>query len=204
MLYDKERIMMNAETASAWAAWATVLVAVAAALFAYFQVRDARKLREEQAAPYVVAYMEVAGRTFGVIDFVVKNLGATGAHDITVTFNPEPTTTKGGESPVPFPYPKEIPFLAPGQEWRAAWDFGPQRQKAGLHEPFDVTIGFYDSKNRAQEATRARLDWALIWHQVAPNPRTLKHVVAELKKMGAEVKKIRQQADRPADPGQMS
>lgn len=195
---------MNAETASAWAAWATVAVAALAATFAYFQVRDARRLREEQAAPYVVAYMEVTGRTFGVIDFVIKNLGATGAHDITVTFNPEPTTTKGGETPSPFPYPKKLPFLAPGQEWRAPWDFGPQRRKAGLHEPFDVVIGFKDSKRREQEGTEARLDWALIWHQVAPNPRTLKHVVTELKKMGAEVKKIRQQADTPADPNQLS
>ncbi|MCZ9633225.1 hypothetical protein [Rhodococcus sp. BH5] len=179
-------------TATAWAAiaaWVTLIIGVAALIFASRQVREARALREEQAAPYVVAYMEVSNRSFAVIDFVIKNLGTTAAYDIKVKFLPLPVRVSNGET-VDFPYPAEMPFLAPGQEWRAAWDFGPTRNAASLHEIYDVTIDFKNSKRKDMDPSSSRLDWALIWHQVAPNPKRISHIVGELKAMNRGMTKL--------------
>lgn len=87
-------------TAAGWAAvaaWATFLVAVAAAAFAWRQVLEARKTREDQAQPFVVVDFEPskAGRIF--MDLVVRNTGTTLATNVRMTFNlpsPQPSTLR--------------------------------------------------------------------------------------------------------------
>jgi hypothetical protein len=45
---------------AALAAWATVAIYIILGLFAWRQVREARKLREEQARPFVIVDFELA------------------------------------------------------------------------------------------------------------------------------------------------
>ena len=57
----------------------TLAVAVAAAIFAWFQVREVRRTREEKARPHVAVYFESNGR---LLFLVVKNFGTTTARDV--------------------------------------------------------------------------------------------------------------------------
>jgi hypothetical protein len=58
---------------TAWAAWATVGIYVVIGLFAWRQVREARKLREEQARPFVIVDFEPNFLVY----LTVENLGRT-------------------------------------------------------------------------------------------------------------------------------
>ena len=53
-------LALPAEDWSAIGTCVTVVVATVAGLIAFFQVREARRLREEQAQPYVVAYLDAS------------------------------------------------------------------------------------------------------------------------------------------------
>src|SRR4051812_12605673 len=74
------------ETWTAIAAWATAGVAGAAGFLALRQLAEARRLRLEQAQPYVAVYMderrEVDERFH---DLVIANFGKTAAFNVEVT-----------------------------------------------------------------------------------------------------------------------
>lgn len=116
---------------SALAAWATVAIALGAAVFAWSQVREARRTREEQAQPNVVLYTELNPSVKRFIEIVIKNFGTTPAYHVRATFDPPLKATpnnfsKGKLADVPIP---EFPILAPGQEWRTGWDFSLARKR---------------------------------------------------------------------------
>ncbi|WP_139830915.1 hypothetical protein [Mycobacterium paraense] len=130
---------------SALAAWTTVLIAFGAAVFAWFQVREARRTREEQAQPNVVIYSELNLSALDWIEIVVKNFGTTPAYHVKVTITPpltsQPNLISGDylfEVPIP-----EFLILAPGQEWRTGWDHTPSRRK------------YQDKWNRIAQAKQA-------------------------------------------------
>jgi len=50
----------NWAAVTAWAAWATVAVYVVLGIFAWIQVLQARRLREEQARPFVIVDFDPA------------------------------------------------------------------------------------------------------------------------------------------------
>lgn len=92
------------------------------------QAEDAQKLREEQARPYVVAYMDPNPSHWGFVDLVIRNFGRTAAYAVQTSFTPELevapfTRLDTGERQTKLSYPKNIPMLAPGQEWRTSWDY---------------------------------------------------------------------------------
>ncbi|HEX2413715.1 MAG TPA: hypothetical protein VHJ37_00735, partial [Thermoleophilaceae bacterium] len=84
----------------AWAAlatWITAAVAVAAGYVALGQLGEARharleqaRLRKEQAQPYVMAYIEFSEASTFLVDLVVRNFGATAAHDVALEIDPAP------------------------------------------------------------------------------------------------------------------
>jgi hypothetical protein len=63
----------------------TLIVAVVAARAAFRQVAEARELRQEQAQPYVAVYMEPSAATPEIVDLVIRNFGATAAHEVRLT-----------------------------------------------------------------------------------------------------------------------
>ncbi|MCX2714223.1 hypothetical protein [Mycolicibacterium sp. J2] len=116
---------------SALGTWATAAIAFGAAAFALFQVREARRTREELAQPNVALYAELNHTDWQVIEIVVKNFGSTPAYHITFDFQHRPLKrcpTMGGDV-VDVYFPDEIPYLAPGQEWRTVWDDSEARRK---------------------------------------------------------------------------
>lgn len=174
-------------TSSDWSAFgtcATVLVALIAAGYARNTVEEARRLRREQAQPYVAVYMEQSPASATIIDLVIKNFGTTVAKDVRICITPAPQRgAEPGEEPESLGLPEVIPDLVPGQEWRTLWDSSHTHFEQGLPDRYEAVINFRDSQNHQLEPTRATLDWGahkgryyvevLGVHQIAKSLREL-------------------------------
>jgi hypothetical protein len=68
---------------TAWAAWATVAIYLPLGIFAWIQVLQARKLREEQARPFVIVDFEAGFLVY----LTVENTGRTMARDVPIQFD---------------------------------------------------------------------------------------------------------------------
>jgi hypothetical protein len=96
----------------------TALVAIIAALFAWRQVREARRLRQEQTQPYVAVTMETSAAAQNIVDLVVKNFGTTAAYDVSVSIDPPPQRSGASGEVEDVSVPKIFRTMIPGQEWR--------------------------------------------------------------------------------------
>jgi hypothetical protein len=108
------------ELVIAAAAGLTFLVALAAAIVALVQVIEARRTREAQTRPYVVAYLVQDGFIF---DLVVRNFGTTPARNVRVTPDQAMRRVRPQNAAVDVIGLFEMmPVLVPGQEWRTFFD----------------------------------------------------------------------------------
>ena len=135
-------------------------------------VREAERLRREQAQPYVVVFTEPSGK-YDLIDLVIKNLGKTAARDVRLKITPTPTRAATDEAmPREVWIPTEIPVLVPQQEWRTGWDFGKLRRHAELPDRYNAVLTFTDSRGHGPNGDSGRfsylfvLDWGIYWGQV--------------------------------------
>jgi hypothetical protein len=152
----------NPDAWAAGAAWFAAVIAVVAGRAAFKAVAEARALREEQAQPYVVAYMEQSRASEQILELVVKNFGATAAYDVRLLSDP-PLVRSGrqGEGTEPVGVFDCLPVLAPQQEWRTFWDSAISRQDLDIPDRFEVTATYADSRRRKLEPTKAILDWKI-------------------------------------------
>jgi hypothetical protein len=133
---------------------ATAIVAIGAAVVAYWAVRESRQLREDQARPFVVVTLEPAGASRHFLDLVVRNHGRTVAHDVQFSFD-RPLCSTNDSLGYPLANVKflrdGIATLAPGAEYRVMFDSIPARQEArsrGMELPdsYNVTVQ-YNNRN---------------------------------------------------------
>ena len=68
------------------AACITAAVAIGAAIIGRNQLSEARRLRKEQAQPYVVVFLSQIEGDAQHMDLVIKNFGKTAATDVRVAF----------------------------------------------------------------------------------------------------------------------
>ncbi|SOD98781.1 hypothetical protein SAMN06272739_2030 [Blastococcus haudaquaticus] len=146
---------------SAFGTNVTAFIAVAAGLVAWRQLREARKLREEQAQPYVVCYAEKTPGHDQSVDIVIRNFGTTVARDVELTVQPSLMRSgHAGREPEQVHLPAQIPALVPGQEWRTWWDLGTARVDfPDLPDRHDVLVTYQDSKGKPLPSTPSVLDW---------------------------------------------
>lgn len=151
---------LSPEAWTAIAAWVAVLLAAVAGLVAFGQLREARRLRREQAQPYVVVFLDESAGGPWIGDFVIKNFGATAAYEVRLDASPTITTSLSdtGADGRDLLLPAVIPVLVPGQEWRTTWDSILNRKDKNLPDRFTVTVRFEDSQGEA-ETMRYVLDW---------------------------------------------
>ena len=150
-----ERLLAALEAGPSAADWIaavstaiTALIAGGALIFAWRQVDEAKQSRKltrdleiERAQPYVVAFTEESPATNLAIDLVIKNFGPTAATNVRVALDPWPERAgrhdEGARVGIP-----TFPVLAPGQEWRTAWVWAPDRKDSGLPERHEGTVTF--------------------------------------------------------------
>lgn len=143
----------------------TVLVAAIAAVFAYHQVREARRLREEQAAPFVVVDIQPSDVSMQLLNLVIENVGTTLARDVQITFTPPlrsslsdsklAKSTLFSEGIQTFPPRRRIEFLFDQAAGRFADKSLPLR--------YDAVVSFKDSRGRPQEALSYVIDLGYLY-----------------------------------------
>ncbi|CAM3314543.1 hypothetical protein BST27_26700 [Mycobacterium intermedium] len=162
----------------AWAAWAALAIGVIALLVITRHLRRNRQLALEQNRPYVSMLMEPHVADWHVIELVVRNFGRTAAYDIRFEFPNPPTVaayenaSDGYADVVELQLPRELPTLAPSQEWRMVWDSALDRAEIGhgIETRFSGTVIYYDrperprgwrfwDRGRRQLETKVVLDW---------------------------------------------
>jgi hypothetical protein len=160
--YSRQTAPASDWRARDWAALAAVVtasIAFLALVVAVYHWHEVRALRREESSPYVVASLEPDRSDARIVHLVIRNLGRTVAHDVRVAVTPPPVRSSGvGGGDVP--YPAELPSLAPGQEQRIFWDFGPWRyqQRDELDARHRVHVDYADSRGQPRQ-TDAVLDW---------------------------------------------
>ena len=179
-------------TASEWEAvgvWVTVVVAMIAAGIALIQISAARKLRAEEAQPYVAIYMDPSAASSAFIDIVIRNFGNTAATDVKIVCDAplQRSNHVGGGRRQNVWLPEAIPTLVPAQEWRTLWDFGPERYKSELATRHVVTVEYQSSDGR-QHKYNYVLDWAAYLERYSVNLKTVHHAAKSLEDISKTIK----------------
>jgi hypothetical protein len=162
----------------AWAVWALLGLGVVALIYAGQQIRRNRRLATEETRPHVGMFMEPHAADWHLIELVVRNFGKTSAYDVSFTFPHPPTVaeyenaTDGYADVVELQLPRQLPTLAPGQEWRTVWDSALDRAELGdgIESRFPGTLTYYDraetprgwkfwQRRRPPFETKVVLDW---------------------------------------------
>jgi hypothetical protein len=166
------------------AAWAALVFGLAVLVWANRQLKKNRQLRTEQVRPQVTMFMEPHPSDWHVIELVARNFGQTAAHDIRFEFVDHPTVAAYEDSQFDGPpevaeldLPSELPYLAPGQEWRTVWDSAISREEMGgaIRDRFDGSLTYSDRprpdvkakksgvwNKRETYETKFRLDWTTL------------------------------------------
>lgn len=166
------------------AAWAALVLGLVVLVWANRQMKKNRQLKTEQVRPQVTMFMEPHPSDWHVIELVVRNFGQTAAHDIRFEFVNHPTVAAYEDSQFDGPpevaeldLPSELPYLAPGQEWRTVWDSAISREELGgaIRDRFDGSLTYSDRprpdakakksgvwNKRETYETKFRLDWTTL------------------------------------------
>jgi hypothetical protein len=163
----------------AWAVWALLALGVVALIYIGQQNRRNRRLASDEMRPHVALFMEPHAADWHVIELVARNFGKTPAYDISFTFPHPPTVaeyenaTDGYADVIELKLPKQLPTLAPSQEWRTVWDSALDRSELGegIESRFPGTVTYYDcvenprgwkfwQPGRRLLETKVVLDWA--------------------------------------------
>lgn len=140
--------------------WLMFIVAVVALVVAWYQLHEARRVREEQAQPYV--FIDMRRIKGNIVELYVKNIGTTIAYDVQLKSTPELSALCNR-----FWVFDSLPALVPGQEWSTIWESkAPKRYKSSLPETYHVDVVFKDSKGRKYTVPNT-LDWRTQWQRVS-------------------------------------
>jgi hypothetical protein len=175
----------NWPAVAAWAAWATVGIYVVLGLFAWRQVYEARKLREEQARPFVIVDFDPGFLVY----LTVENLGRTMARDVRIDFGKPLESTLTGrreidESPL---FREPIPALPPGKKIRVLFDDFGARVKAGLPLTYDVKLRYRGPTGRKEWKEPYRLDLGM--YLDSEPTKGIPELVAEVVNIRKEIEK---------------
>jgi hypothetical protein len=144
---------------SALAACVTAGVAVLAAAFAYFQVREARNLRREQAKPFVIVDIQPSRASMHLLNLVVENTGTTIAWDVTFVFEPPLSSSLHNYDIAQTTFIQAgIPMIPPHRRHEYLFDSSVERHDSDLPMRFDVIVRYADKDGKAQERLRFLVD----------------------------------------------
>jgi hypothetical protein len=171
---------------AAWAAWATVAIYIVIGLFAWRQVHEARKLREEQARPFVIVDFEPGFLVY----LTVENVGRTMARDVRIEFDKPLQTTlerprELDETPL---FREPIPTLPPGKKIRVLFDQFNERLDKGLPLTYRVKLRYRGPEGRKTWEHPYRLDLGMYLGSDLPQ-KGIPELVTEVENIRKEIKK---------------
>jgi hypothetical protein len=135
-----------------------LLVLVAAAIFAWRQVEEARELRNEQNRPFVVVDFDVDGGY--LIYLEVMNLGTSLARDVKIEIDPPLESAIDIEIGKLKMLNEGIATLAPGKKYRAFFDMGFRRHEDPSDLPMNyiAKVSYTDEKRKRPFEETLNLD----------------------------------------------
>jgi hypothetical protein len=166
---------------------AQLVVLLIAAFVAWRQVREARRLREQQNRPFVVIDFDIER---GVETYLeVANLGTSLARDVKFSINPP--LASAVDVPVDkFKMLNEgIPTLAPGKRLRTFFDIGFQRIESGLPLSYDAIVEYKDEDGKRSFKENLDLDLELFMHLESSTRRDVHDVHERLEEIAKTLKK---------------
>lgn len=169
---------------------ATALVALAAAVIGLAQAREARRLRVEAAAPYVIVDIVPSVAWGNILNLVIENVGRTPAHDVSFDFSPPITTSlKDYDLAGSTLVQDGIPTLPPGRRISALFDVSHERMQADLPMRYEVTVDMLDARGKPQTPQRYVLDIAPLFGLQRVEEYSIHHVAKALREMNKTQKK---------------
>lgn len=125
---------------------AQLIVLIAAAIFAWRQVNEARELREEQNRPFVVVDFDVEG---GYLTFLeVSNMGTSLARDVRIEIDPPLASASDVDMSNLKMLNEGIATLAPGKKYRTFFDMGFRRADSDLPTNYTAKVRYWDEKRK--------------------------------------------------------
>lgn len=171
----------------------TLLVAATATLIARRQLIQARELREEEAAPFIVVDI-VPDRPGGwLLDLVIENTGKTMARDVRITFEPPIQTAidmKGYEPQNWSPLRDGIKTLIPSRRLHSLFDSAHERYPTDLPRQYEVNVDCKDARGRPQPTVTITIDLEPTFGAMTSREKGLDHLVQEVEKLRKASEKI--------------
>lgn len=175
-------LAVEAATIAAWGSMGTVVVTVLLAFYAARQVKEAKRLREEQTRPFVVVSIEPDWAA----SLVVENIGATMATDVRIHFDP-PFQSHFEDEPLPIFREEGIPSLPPGMQLRfnviSMIQYLNDRDVPGQYR-VTVTCRSFDGSRPYKDTYLLDLD---VFEGIEPPPEGLPELVKAVEKVTKEL-----------------
>lgn len=149
------------------AAVAGLVVAIVVACFAAYQLLEARRLRDEQARPYIVVDLEFRN-IFAHI--AISNIGATPATQVRVTFDKrlQTVTTRPVDINDIAIFSAPVPMIAPRRRMSVRWDSVPAMYKdESVPRSYTATATYLDHRGK-QRVEEYVLDLTPYFHTAMP------------------------------------
>jgi hypothetical protein len=167
---------------------------VAGAIVAWRQVKEARRLREAQVQPFVVADFEVDEQNQAIY-LVISNIGGTMARNVRLKFDPELTSSLDSNPNVTPPRDLKplrdgIPSLPPGKRIPIMLDAFTQRDAATYPDLYRVAITFYAPALKRELHDDSVLDLGVYRNTLHSMRRDIHDVHERLKELVAEARKL--------------
>jgi hypothetical protein len=178
-------------TAADWAGL-QLLVLIAAAIVAWWQVKEARRLREAQAQPFVVVDFVV--ERGAEIYLVISNIGGTMARDVRLKFEPELTSTLDSDPNVTprrdlKPLREVIPSLPPGKRIPVLFDIFHARDAAVYPDLYRVKTTFYSPALKDELDDESVIDLGIYRNVLHTTRRDVHDVHKQLQDLVTEARK---------------
>lgn len=165
-----------------------LLVLIAAAIFGWNQVREARRLREQQSRPFVVIDFDIER---GVETYLeVVNLGNSLARNVTFKITPPLKSSIDVQVGKFKMFNEGIATLAPGKRYRTFFDTGFQRIGSDLPMTYTAIIRYSDQDGRRSFKESVDLDLAQFLYLETPTRRDVHDVSEHLKEIVGALKKL--------------
>jgi hypothetical protein len=186
-------------TATDWAG-VQCIVLIVAAFIAFRQVREARRLREAQAQPFVVVDFEADQQTQAIY-IVISNSGGTMARDVHLAFRPSITSSfDGNANVVPprdlKPLKEGIASLPPGKRIRVMFDIFTQRSADVYPDVYNVHVTFRAPALDRRLSDDTVLDLGVYRNVMHPIRRDLHDVHERLKELVKQATELRKALPR--------
>jgi hypothetical protein len=163
-----------------------LLVLAVAAAVAWRQVREARRLREQQIRPFVVIDIEVDRFLFFL---AVSNVGTTLARDVRFEIDPPLDSAIENALNEMKMFRHGIATLPPNKAIRTLFDSALQRKPADLPDLYTVRVRYRDQTGRRTFDETFDLDLGVYWNLTTVERRDVHDLHERLKEIRNEMRK---------------